>query len=211
VVVLSRIQSASRAATGKDFGRRRDQLLLAGAIGCALLVTQVASASAEGGFQRWRFGMSPAEVQRIKDCGPYAPVKSTGGLECRVGTFLGERATISFVFKDDKLHKIQVWAYEGKVRGAAILALHRLLQQWKKENGGAESPSITVPHTLSRDALTKALQQAIAKNSGPVTKLQFKPKRDAKDAFSFGSLIYWRVKDAYYVFVYFQPSRRARA
>ncbi|RMH19133.1 MAG: hypothetical protein D6696_11400 [Acidobacteria bacterium] len=75
--------------------------------------TAAGDAPAVPGIDPWRLGMSRQEVIEQTDYGPYAEVRSTGGLETFAGRFDGESTHVSFVFADDRLIQIQVWAYQG--------------------------------------------------------------------------------------------------
>jgi hypothetical protein len=167
-------------------------------------------AEAKGGLASWRFGMSKAEVQAVKACKPYKPVKSTRGLECPNFRYLGKKVNVSFVFRADKLAKVQVWLYEGKQVKTAARRLATLIAHWNKRFGGAESPQLGTPLKKTPAQLLAAAQglARAATARRPVTKLQLKPKGSPKGFFTFASLFFNRRFGSYYLFVYRRPPRR---
>lgn len=172
--------------------------------------TGAKGAEAKGaGLAGWRFGMSRAQVRAVKDCKPYKPVKSTKGLECPNFRFLGKKVNVSFVFRADKLAKIQIWLYEGKDAKGAANGLYRLIRHWNKRHGGVESPQLGTPVEKTGRQLFQAAK-GLAKAATarrPVTKLQLKPKGSPKGFFTFASLFYNRRFARYYLFVYRRPPR----
>ena len=158
----------------------------------------------------WSFGMSKAQVRATKSCAPYKDVRVTGGLECRNFLFQGRKINVSFVFRQDKLAKIQLWVYEGKDPKGAAAYLSRLLASWRKHHGGAESPQLGKPVKKTGRELYEAMKGLAAKTSpkSPVAKLQFKPVKDPKAYFTFASVFYNLRFRRYYVFAYRRPPRR---
>lgn len=159
-------------------------------------------ARADAGFKGWTFGMSKAQVEKVKLCKPYRPVKVTGGLECRNFKFAGARNNISFVFRGGRLAKIQVWLYQGKDAGQAAARLHGGLNYYRSKYKAVVSPAGKVPRKLKQ--LKKMIKEMSA--GGRLSKTQFKPRKDPSDHFTFTSLVYHPVH-GYYVFLYFQPPR----
>lgn len=78
-----------------------------------LLLPATARAAEVQGYGPWKFGMKPAEVEAVKEFGPYSPVQSTGGLETMNGEFLGQKTPVSFIFRPAGLHHIQIWGVLG--------------------------------------------------------------------------------------------------
>ncbi len=170
----------------------------------ALSLLAAAPALAAPGFGGYRFGMSPEEVKGVKACKGYTPVAVTGGLECKGFAFLGQKLTISFVFLAGKLAKIQLWVYEGTSEAAAAKQLKRLFDHLKKSAGPLESPALADPGALSEAQLLAELRKLKASGADPA-KLQFKPRKNPADHFTFGSAIV--SSKGHYVFLYFQPPR----
>lgn len=160
-------------------------------------------AAPPGGVGAYRLGMKPAEVQAVKDCAPYKPVESTGGLECARFTIAGKARNISFIFDPDAgLKKIQVWFAEAAKPDAAAVTVRELLAFMSKTYGAVESNGLAAGTTVTAKALL-----AVAETEG---KVQIKPKREPADAFVFASIL----KDpthGWYVFFYVQPPRSAPA
>lgn len=176
-------------------------LLIAG------LLASLAARSAEAapGFGAWHFGMSPDQVKAVKACKGYTAVAVTGGLECKGFAFLGQKLGVSFVFAAGKLAKIQIWVYEGKDDAKAAKQLKRLFAYLKKTAGSVESPSLTDPAAMSEAQLLAEIRKLKASGADPA-KLQFKPRKNPADHFTFGSVI-WSASKGLYVFLYFQPPR----
>ena len=174
-------------------------LLVAG-----LLVVTGGTVVAAPGFGGWRFGMSTQEVKAVKRCTGYAPVATTGGLECKGFAFLGQKLTVSFVFAAGKLAKIQVWVYEGTSEGTAAKQLKRLFDHLKKTAGPIESPSLKDPGAMTEAQLLGEIRKLKASGVNPA-KLQFKPRKNPADHFAFGSMI--ASATGLYVFLYFQSPR----
>lgn len=175
------------------------------ALAVVLSLLAAVPALAAPGFKGWRFGMSPDEVKAVKSCKGYTPVAVTGGLECKKGfAFLGQKLTISFVFLGGKLAKIQLWVYEGTSDAAAAKQLKRLFDHLKKTVGPLESPALADPGALSEAQLLAELRKLKASGADPA-KLQFKPRKNPAEHFTFGSAIV--SAKGHYVFLYFQPPR----
>jgi hypothetical protein len=172
-----------------------------------LLATLVAAGTARAapGFGGWRFGMSPAEVKAVKACKGYKAVAVTGGLECKGFAFLGQKIPLSFVFAAGKLAKIQVWVYEGKDEARAAKQLKHLFDHLKKSAGPLESPTLKDPGAMTEAQLLGEIRKLKASGADPA-KLQFKPRKNPADHFTFGSVI-WSAAKGLYVFLYFQPPR----
>lgn len=168
----------------------------------AVLVAGLTWASACGaqGLDKWRFGMTLEQIKATPGCKAYKPVPSTGGLECSDYVFAGQSGTISFVLRSGKLAKIQVWAYEGKALTDMAKRWHAVLAHLAKTWGPLESPQLA-----NLDTLTPTQLEAELKKLNGRGKLQFKPKKNPKTAFVFGSAIV--DPRGTFVMVYFQPPR----
>lgn len=163
------------------------------------LTTSVALAAPRGGLGPYKIGMKPAEVEAVKDCTPYKPVASTGGLECPAFSVAGKKRNISFVFDPGAgLKKIQVWFYEGKDAAAAETAVAELIEYAKKQHGALESNSLPAGTAISAKALIAA--------AGKTGKAQLKPTKDPGDSFVFASVAK-HPDHGWYVFYYVQPPR----
>jgi len=80
------------------------------------------------GYGPWTFGMSREEVASFEEFGPFEPVQATGGLETYNADFEGEPANVSFVFDEQGLQFVQIWAYEGPDFEDAAAGLHRVYE-----------------------------------------------------------------------------------
>ena len=178
------------------------------ALGAMLMTTTAQGAETRApGFRGWRFGMSLDEVKQVADCGPYAPVAATGGLECPAFVHEGRKMNISFVFGPAGLAKIQLWVYEGKEAAKALDALDWTLGLYRRTHGALESSAIPDVDKADR----KALERWAAANDKPTREAPFKaqlaPKTQKPEAFTFASYIH-QAEHGYFVFAYFQPPRR---
>jgi len=163
-----------------------------------------AAPPAPGGLGGYRLGMKPDEVQAVKDCTPYRPVPSTGGLECPAFTIAGKKRNISFVLDPATgLKKIQVWFYEGKDPADAEAALVELISSLEQEYGALESSSLPPGAPVTAKALRALVDKPAT--AGPL-KAQLKPVKNPLDKFVFSSLIH-APNDFFYLFLYVQPPR----
>jgi hypothetical protein len=168
-----------------------------------LLPPAVLRAAPPGGLGGYRLGMTPAEVQAVKGCGPYKPVESTGGLECASFTIAGKARNISFIFDPQTgLKKIQLWFAEAATAEAAAVAVGELLAFVSKTYGPVESSGVAAGKAVTAKALL-----AVADTEG---KVQLKPKREPADAFVFAS-IFKDPTHGWFVFFYVQPPRTTTA
>ena len=172
----------------------------------ALALSLISGLTAKGQFKGWKFGMTKEQVQQVKECTPYKPVKATGGVECPALKFDDLTVNVSFIFKPN-LDKIQIWFYEGKDRREAATRLHKLLGWLKKHYGAVESPALSKPDAMSKETLEKKLTAAVEASAGKMVKWQFKPAKNPVDAFVFSSLLY-HPQHGYYVFLYFKPPKQ---
>jgi hypothetical protein len=160
-------------------------------------------AAPPGGLGPYRLGMKPADVQAVKDCGPYKPVKTTGGLECATFTIAGKTRNISFIFDPDAgLKKIQLWFAEAATPAAAAVAVRELITFVSKTYGAVESNGLAAGTPVTAKAL-----MAVVDTKG---KVQIKPKREPADAFVFAS-IFKDPTHGWFVFFYVQPPRTTTA
>jgi hypothetical protein len=187
----------------------RSPATLAAALTVALTVSVAGAAPpdagvARGGLGGYRLGMSPAEVQAVRDCAPYRPVPSTGGLECPAFEIAGKRRNISFVFEPTVgLRKIQVWFYEGRDPAAAEAALRELISYLEQEYGALESNSLPPGAPVTAKALRAVVDKPATAGA---LKAQLKPVKNPLDKFVFASLIH-APTDVWYLFYYVQPPR----
>jgi hypothetical protein len=173
------------------------------AVIAALLSCSSRASAGPTGFMGWRFGMTPEQVKKVKTCAPYNFVKVTGGLECPNFRFLGAKRNISFVFRQGKLVKIQVWLYKGKSDGEAVTALDKLARHLIKRHGKLECKDLPRLGQLPKRMLAKYLAHFKTK---PMAKLQFKPAKNPKRFFTFSSLIHHQ-RHGLFLFMYLQPPR----
>jgi ketosteroid isomerase-like protein len=116
-----------------------------------------------GGVGRYRFGMSRAEVSQVSDCPRYVNVAVTGGLECAPYVFEGQEINISFLFAADRLHRVQLWIYEGPAAGDAEQAVARVLGYLERIAGGVTvrtRPDMSVTPAAVMKMLSSAPPQA---------------------------------------------------
>ena len=156
------------------------------------------------GYGPWRLGMTRESVAAQSDFGPYKAVPSTGGLETSQGRFEGKAVTVSFVFSEESLKKIQVWAYEGTDQRLALdawIAVYRYLQ---RQFGAVEARSLQLPANPDDAALTAAITAALAAvDSKEQAKIQIAPVAKPQSMSAFSSL-FRHPQHGYFVFLYFQ-------
>jgi hypothetical protein len=148
--------------------------------------------------------MSREQVSAVAQGAPYVPVSSTGGIETRNGTFAGRKTTISFVFGEQGLRIIQIWAYEGKDSGEAVAAFHRIYEHLEKTRGPVQVSGLSIP--AHADAETFAGQVRTALSSVPAdksAKLQISPTAKSPDVLIFSSFVR-HPRFGYYVFLYYR-------
>jgi hypothetical protein len=164
-----------------------------------VLPPAVVLAAPPGGLGPYRLGMKPADVQAVKDCAPYKPVETTGGLECAKFTIAGKTRNISFIFDPDVgLKKIQLWFAEGATPAAAAAAVRELIAFVSKTYGAVESNGLPAGAPVT----VKALMAAVDTEG----KVQIKPKHEPADAFVFAS-IFKDPTHGWFVLFYVQPPR----
>ena len=148
--------------------------------------------------------MSKAEVRAVKEHGPYRDVPSTGGLETSKGFFGVTQCTVSFVFGDAGLRKIQIWVYEGHSSEEAIAAWSRVYDFFRGTYGEAESRVLQLPPPVDDDKFIARLRTAL--ESAPqdrAIQLQMAPTPMPEGVTVFSSIIR-DPRFGYYVFVYYQ-------
>ena len=99
--------------------------------------------SSDFNIGNWRLGMSRSDVTSAYSASPFIPVSVTGGFEISY-PMLGEPSTVSFVFNQDKLSYVQVFAYEGKDFKDAKEAAMRILKLFNSEFGGASIHGVKI-------------------------------------------------------------------
>jgi hypothetical protein len=189
-----------------------------------LLLALMAGATADAqqviGYGPWRFGMSKAEVEEVKEFGPYTPVASTKGLETKKGPFVGEDRNVSFVFGPGGLSHIQVWVYEGRSYEEAVRQFYRAYQHLTDNFGpvhqdGSPWPADLTPETFAaripseyRLSSTPESFMADLESSGSakleVSKLHLHPQRPIQNAEVYASLVHSPKMGSYWVFLYYK-------
>ncbi|MGD8328266.1 MAG: TlpA disulfide reductase family protein [Acidobacteriota bacterium] len=131
------------------------RILVLACLPAALLCAVAAAQSSDSiaGYGPWTFGMRRFQVASFREFGPYLPVESTGGLETRNGEFEGEVTNTSFVFDDDGLRYIQIWAYEGNEIDDMMRALHRVYVHMSERYGDLMMESTKLPPGLNLEEL----------------------------------------------------------
>jgi hypothetical protein len=156
------------------------------------------------GYGPWKLGISKEEVRSIKEHGPYSDVASTGGLETAKGFFDGTPCTVSFVFGDAGLRKIQIWVYEGKSPDVAVAAWSRVYDFFRRTFGEAENLALQLPPPVLKPQFVTRLQAALTSvpQDQPI-KIQMAPTPMPEGMKVFSSIIR-DPRFGYYVFVYYQ-------
>jgi len=148
--------------------------------------------------------MSKAEVRAVKEYGPYHDVASTGGLETSKGFFGVTQCTVSFVFGDAGVRKIQVWVYEGHSSEEAVAAWSRVYDFFRRTYGDAENQALQLPPPVEEATFVTRLRAALA--SAPqdqAIKMQMAPTPMPEGVTVFSS-IFRDPRFGYYVFVFYQ-------
>ena len=102
--------------------------LVAGGLAVSLLAAcEPAGAQDHRGYGPWRLGMSRDAVRAVAAYGPYTDA-TTGSLETANGIFEEQRTPVAFIFGQGSLTRIEIRAYEGQSRDAAIDAWYRVHQ-----------------------------------------------------------------------------------
>jgi len=156
------------------------------------------------GYGPWKLGMSKAEVRAVKEHGPYRDVASTGGLETANGFFGVTRCTVSFIFGDAGLLKIQIWVYEGHSSEEAVAGWSRVYNFFRRTYGEAENQALQLPPPVDDDAFIARLRTALeTAPQNQTIKMQMAPTPMPEGATVFSSIIR-DPRFGYYVFVYYQ-------
>lgn len=150
----------------------------------------------------WKFGMSPAQVAGVTECGPYKSF-SNGDLETYKGVFDGKEENFQFFFADNQLRRIGVNLYEGQDPEAGAKAWLELYVSMTKLFGPLETPGNFSPVASEKAAnsfRSKAL--SLVQEQG---KTQMAPLTQPKDAIVFSSYMRREVggENYYYVTLYF--------
>lgn len=124
------------------------------------------------GYGPWEFGMRHFEIANFDPFGPYLPVESTGGLETRNGEFDGEPTNVSFVFDDDGLRYVQIWAYEGSEIDDMMRALHRVYAHMSSRYGDLMYGPNKVQPGLNLEELAVLTPDVFLEPLSPVTEEQ---------------------------------------
>ena len=83
----------------------------------------------EGGVGPWSLGMTPTQVFIQPECKPFIPLQALNGIECpNFETPLGTR-TITFLFAEDSLSKVQVTIFEGEAVDAWAAETARAVEE----------------------------------------------------------------------------------
>jgi hypothetical protein len=187
---------------------------------------------AEGSFSigPWQLGDTRGQVISQAEFGPYNPVSATGGLETTKAKFLGQSATVSFVFDaENQLQYIQGWVYEGSDFQKAREAALNVYDLFAKDFGGASIPGVETNGSkmLDRRALEAVLDRLLGKapklgeefkkKQGilATTTLDLVPKNQPSNCKLVAQLVYSSRHDTFYVLVFQdrndRPERRAKS
>ncbi len=99
--------------------------------------------AAGAGLPPWQLGMTPAQVARFKDSGPYRTF-SNGDLETFNGRLHGRKHNVQFYFQNGRLRRIAVNFGEGTDRKKAVAACQQLYELLQRDYGG-----VTIPRIIS--------------------------------------------------------------
>jgi len=149
--------------------------------------------------------MSKDEVKAVSEFGPYSAVASTGGLETRNGLFTDQKTTISFVFGEQGLRIIQIWAYEGRDLDQAVSAFYRVYHLLEESRGAVEIPGLSVPAHADNPTFTGIVRRALAAvPPSRAVKVQIIPFNRLPEINIFSSLMKQPQLGYYYVFLYYR-------
>lgn len=191
----------------------------------AVLLGSAAFAAEVRGFEPWRLGMTREEVLALSGTGPYTPVPSTGGLETSNARFQGKQVTASFVFGPQGLGHIQIWAYEGPVYQAALLAFHEAYSYLSANFGSLHAENSEIAAGLSLNGLDQLVPADFRTGTGKselgelqqkgsiqaqIHKFHLHPQKPPIGAEVYASLIHSPQIGSYWVFVYFKTPAAGR-
>jgi len=156
------------------------------------------------GYGPWKFGMSRKAVTSIDKFGPYKSVAVTKGVETYNAQWDGKKANLSFIFKDGKLNKIQIWAYEGKDQTAALNAWWRVAVFLRKTHGGLEFKQFPkLSPAVAEEDFLKHFKTVL--DAGKIAHFQMGLKKMPKGATVYSSF-FVHSKHGYFVFLYYRQS-----
>ncbi|WP_159679284.1 hypothetical protein [Luteimonas sp. 9C] len=124
------------------------QILLA-----ALLIMPLSAKSA--GYEGWRFGMTPQQVQLQEIPGPYYAL-SNGDLGTKSFPFRGQPALTSFYFQDSRLARVMIIIYSGQDVDSIKNALEEAAAQITADTGGLELPETPDDQSASLEQVATA-------------------------------------------------------
>jgi len=119
----------------------------------ALLI--MPSSAKSSGYEGWRFGMTPGQVQLQEISGPYYAF-SNGDLGTKSFAFRGQPALTSFYFQDGRLARVMIIIYSGQDVDAIKGALESAAAQITADTGGLELPEIAVDQAASLEQVAAA-------------------------------------------------------
>ena len=126
------------------------------------------------GYLVWKFGMSKEQVKNA-GFGPYTDVNSTGGCETFSAPFNGRPAQVSFIFNNDQLSRIQVWAYAGAEKEGAVEGFTEIYKYMKTNLGSMESPAMKVNEFKDSDSFKNFSRMLmLLPSADPVRKIQLR-------------------------------------
>lgn len=113
------------------------------------------------------------------------------------------QANISFVFSDDGLQKIQIWAYEGQDEEKAIEAWSRVATYLRKQFGAIAIPANSDLSAAKNEEITAFLRDELTTASKDTTfKLQMGVKPMPEGAKVYASF-FREPRHGYFCFLYF--------
>ena len=152
--------------------------------------------------------MSRDEVTAVREFGPYKPVPSTGGVETFDAKWDGKKTNVSFLFADERLMKVQIWAYEGKDEDKALSEWIHVAKYLRATFGAIEFPGSPELSPEAKEEEIKAFYRrrlhAIPNDS--TVKFQMGLKTMPAGAIIFASLFRQPETGDYYVFLFYRKA-----
>ncbi|MGN6113148.1 MAG: hypothetical protein ACTHOC_09130 [Luteimonas sp.] len=147
----------------------------------------------------WKFGMTPAQVRAIDQCGPYRAF-SNGDLETYEAVFDGEKRNFQFFFQPGgTLRRIGIYLYEGTDADAAGAQWAKLDLAMMRMFGALQTSGTQLAGTdqASLDALAREAAETVRAGGKP----QMAPFAQPSDARVFASMNHADVQGTLYYYV----------
>lgn len=126
------------------------------------------------GYLVWNFGMTKEQVVSA-GFGPYQDVPSTGGCETFSASFNGKPTHVSFIFTNNKLSRIQIWAYSGPEKEGAVIGFTEIYKYLKANFTNLESPAMKANEFATPEDFQNFARMLMLLHSvDPVRKIQLR-------------------------------------